>query len=192
MDIYLVDQVLRGRIPPGSRILDAGCGNGRNLDLFLARGDPVVAVDREREALTRLRERGARWASRPGDLQLLRAALEGLPLAPEAFDTVLAVAVLHFLPGEAALARCLEELWRVLRPGGLLFMRLASSIGMEDRVRSLGDRVHRLPDGSRRLLVDQQLIEGLTASLGARLADPIKTTVVADQRSMTTWSLFKP
>ena len=81
----------------------------------------------------------------------------------------------------------LRQLWRVLKPGGLFFARLASTIGIADDVRALGDGRYRLPDGSDRYLVDAATIESWTARLGGRLIDPIKTTVVHGQRSMTTW-----
>jgi hypothetical protein len=40
-------------------------------------------------------------------------------------------------------------------------------------------------------LVDAALIGSMTARLGGELADPLKTTVVQNQRSMTTWVLRK-
>ena len=45
IDIYLFDQLLKGRFVPGMRILDAGCGSGRNLVYFLRSGYEVFAVD---------------------------------------------------------------------------------------------------------------------------------------------------
>jgi len=78
-----------------------------------------------------------------------------------------------------------------LRPGGLLFCRLASSIGMEKQVRRIAGRRHLLPDGSERYLVDAALLVELTARLGGQLLDPLKTTVVQNQRSMTTWVVRK-
>jgi hypothetical protein len=85
----------------------------------------------------------------------------------------------------------LKGKWRVLKPGGLFFCRLASLIGVEQRVRGLGSRRYRLPDGSERFLVDEALLLHLTASFGGTLVDPLKTTVVQDQRSMTTWVVRK-
>jgi hypothetical protein len=84
-----------------------------------------------------------------------------------------------------------REMWRVLKPGGMLFCRLASSIGMEDRVTPLGGRRFALPDGSERYLVDEAILMEWTASLGGSLLDPLKTTVVQNQRCMTTWVVRK-
>ena len=77
--------------------------------------------------------------------------------------------------------------WRLVRPGGLFFCRLASSIGMEGRFVPLGNGRYRLPDGSERYLVDEARLLALTAELGGTLVDPLKTTVVQGQRCMTTW-----
>jgi tellurite methyltransferase len=85
----------------------------------------------------------------------------------------------------------LRGTWRALKPGGLLFCRLASSIGMENQVRLVTGRRFRLPDGSDRYLVDEALLMRLTAELGGQLTDPLKTTVVQNQRAMTTWVVRK-
>ena len=78
-----------------------------------------------------------------------------------------------------------------MKPGGLFFCRLGSTIGMETQVESLGGRRFRSLDGSERYLVDAAILEELTERLGGELADPIKTTVVHQTRSMTTWVMRK-
>ena len=110
----------------------------------------------------------------------------------EAFaDVVLSSAVLHFSHNERHFSDMVHEMWRVLKPGGMLFCRLASTIGMESRMKPLGNGRYLLPDGSERYLVDEDILMRFTAALGGTLLDPIKTTVVQDQRCMTTWVLRK-
>ena len=48
-----------------------------------------------------------------------------------------------------------------------------------------------MPGGSDRYLVDEAMLCGLTEELGGQLTDPLKTTVVQNQRSMTTWVVRK-
>jgi hypothetical protein len=84
-----------------------------------------------------------------------------------------------------------REMWRVLKPTGMLFCRLASSIGMENRVTPIEGRRFALPDGSVRYLVDEAMLMMWTARLGGTLLDPLKTTIVQDQRCMTTWAIKK-
>ena len=85
----------------------------------------------------------------------------------------------------------LHGAWRVLKPDGLFFCRLGSSIGMESQIEHIDGRRYKSPDGSERYLVDEALLGSLTERLDAELADPVKTTVVQNQRSMTTWVLRK-
>jgi len=62
----------------------------------------------------------------------------------------------------------------------------------EDRMRRIAGRQFVLPDGSQRYLVDEATLVTLTRNLGGRMLDPLKTTVVQDERCMTTWCLLKP
>ncbi|SPE40008.1 Methyltransferase type 11 [Candidatus Sulfopaludibacter sp. SbA3] len=176
IDIYLFDQLLRGRIAPGMRIFDAGCGSGRNLVYFLREGYEVYGVDIDARAI----------ASLPaGNFRV--EAIEQMSF-PDAFaDVVLSSAVLHFARDDEQFRAMLRGTWRVLKPGGLWFCRLASTIGMEQRMQRITGRRFLLPDGSERYLVDEELLMGLTEELGGRMLDPLKTTVVQNQRCMTTW-----
>ena len=83
----------------------------------------------------------------------------------------------------------LEELWRVVRPGGMLFCRLGSRIGMDfERLRG---NVFRINDGSEWFLVDEAELMKMTHQMNAVMVDPLKTTIVQDHRCMTTWVLRK-
>ena len=191
IDIYLFDQLLRGRITPGMTVLDAGCGHGRNLVYLLRQGCRVSAVDASAHAVALTRELAERLVpGAPAD-RFRVELLDALSFEGEAFDAVICSAVLHFADGTAHFRRMVDELWRVLAPGGLLFARLASSIGIEDRIVALGSSRYHLPDGSDRYLVDEAVLLETTERLGGRLADPIKTTNVQGQRCMTTWCVWK-
>jgi hypothetical protein len=83
----------------------------------------------------------------------------------------------------------LAELWRVLRPGGILFCRLGSRIGMD--FKPLGGNRFVTGDGSEWFLVDEKMLLVLTQQMKGVLVDPLKTTIVQDHRCMTTWVLRK-
>lgn len=191
IDIYLFDQILKGRILPGMRILDAGCGSGRNLVYFLREGFEVHGADADPQAVESTRLLAHRLAPGLPASNFRAEEVENLSFPDGFADVVLSSAVLHFARGEAHFEAMLAGCWRVLRPGGLFFCRLASSIGIENRVTSLGGRRFRLPDGSDRFLVDEEFLELHASRLGGEPADPLKTTVVQNQRSMTTWVLRK-
>lgn len=191
IDIYLFDQLLRGRITPGMRIFDAGCGAGRNLHYLLQNNFEVFGVDANPSAIKTVRELVEHFAPHlPAD-NFRAEPLERHSFATEFVDVVISSAVLHFASNEQHFREMFDASWRPLKVGGMFFCRLASTIGMEDRMRPLGNGRYQLPDGSERFLVDESMLTSLTASLGASLIDPIKTTVVQDQRCMTTWVLRK-
>jgi SAM-dependent methyltransferase len=191
IDIYLFDQLMRGRIQPGMRILDVGCGGGRNLVYMLRHGFNVAGVDQDPDAVAHVRALAARLAPALPPHNFRVEAIEALSFPDASADVVLASAVLHFASSHAHFDSMLARIWRVLAPGGLLFTRLASSIGIADRVQPIGDGRFRLPDGSDRFLVDERTLMEIGGRLGADLVDPLKTTVVQNQRAMTTWVLRK-
>jgi SAM-dependent methyltransferase len=186
IDIYVFDQLLRGRIAPGLRVFDAGCGGGRNLVYLLREGYDVCGNDADANAIASVRAMAASLS--PGREHDFRVEPIERTSFPDAHaDVVIASAVLHFARDPRHFEAMLRQLWRVLRPGGVLFARLASSIGIAADVVALGEGRYRLPDGSDRYLVDADAIADWTARLGGALIDPIKTTLVHGQRSMTTW-----
>jgi SAM-dependent methyltransferase len=190
-DIYLIDQLLRGRLDGRQRVLDAGCGDGRNLVYLLQRGFACFGIDRDPAAVAHVRSLAARLSADSPAGNFVVGELDRLPWGDGTMDAVLCSAVLHFAADEAHFGGMMEEMWRVLAPGGMFFARLASNIGLEDRVGAAGRRV-RLPDGSERFVVDEAMLLGWTERLGGRLLDPLKTTNVQQQRCMTTWCLLKP
>ena len=192
IDIYLFDQLLRGRIRPGMSVFDAGCGGGRNLVFLLREGYEVYGLDANPEAIRSVRALASELAPSLPAANFRMEPLESSSFPDEVADVVLSSAVLHFARDEEQFRAMLLGSWRLLKPGGLFFCRLASAIGMEDRVIPLAGRRFRLPDGSERFLVDEAYLLELTAELGGELLDPLKTTVVQDQRCMTTWVLGKP
>jgi SAM-dependent methyltransferase len=191
IDIYLFDQLLRGRITPGMRILDAGCGSGRNLVYLLREGYDVSGADADSASVARVRDLAASLAPALPASNFRVEPVEAMSF-PDAFaGVVISSAVLHFARDDDHFDAMLQDCWRVLKAGGLFFCRLASSIGLEDRVKRIAGRRFRLPDGSERYLVDEAKLIALTGKLAGELLDPLKTTIVQNQRSMTTWVLRK-
>jgi tellurite methyltransferase len=192
IDIYVFDQLQRGRIAPGMRVLDAGCGSGRNLLYLMREGFDVCGADADSESIVQIRELAARSApALPAD-NFRVERIEAMTFPERHADVVIASAVLHFARDDDHFRAMLAGCWRVLRPGGLFFARLASTAGLDGLLRPLGGRRFRLPDGSTRYLVDEAWLADTARTLGAVLADPMKTTLVHGQRSMTTWVLRKP
>jgi SAM-dependent methyltransferase len=190
IDIYLFDQLLRGRFDGRRRVLDAGCGSGRNLPFLLSRGFEVFALDEDPAAVTSVRKLAERLAPTLPVDNIRQGVLDTLPWPDGHMDAIICSAVLHFARDRTHFERLLAEMWRVLAPGGLFFARLASSIGIESLIDAPVGRV-RLPDGSDRFVVDERFLLDKARELGATPLDPIKTTNVQQQRCMTTWVLQK-
>lgn len=191
IDIYLFDQLLRGNIATGMRVLDAGCGGGRNLVYMLREGYELFGVDASAEAVEYVRSVAASLA--PGlDAGNFRVESVEAMSFPETFaDVVISNAVLHFARDDAHFEAMVRGMWRVLRPGGLLFCRLASTIGMGSGLHPIAGRRFLMPGGMEWYLVDEALLMRMTEELGGELVDPLKTTVVQAARCMTTWVVRK-
>ena len=191
IDIYLFDQLLKGRLVPGMRVLDAGCGSGRNLVYLLKSGYEVFAVDESEQAIAHVRALASGLAPHLPPNNFKCGSVERIGFEESEFDVVLSSAVLHFARDDDQWMAMVQEMWRVLRPGGIFFARLASTIGIEEQVRLLEERRYRLPDGSDRFLVDAEMLHRISGELGGEFLEPIKTTVVENMRAMTTWVLRK-
>jgi SAM-dependent methyltransferase len=191
IDIYLFDQLLKGRFNPQMRVLDAGCGAGRNLVYFLREGYEVCGVDQSHEAIAHVRALAAARAPHLPPTNFRAEPVERMSFDDESFDAVISSAVLHFARDEEQWQSMLTEMWRVLKPGGIFFARLASTIGVEGQVERLAGRRYHLPDGSDRFLVDEQMLMATADTLGAELLEPLKSVVVVNMRSMATWCLRK-
>jgi SAM-dependent methyltransferase len=189
IDIYVFDQILRGNIAPGMCVLDAGCGYGRNLVHLLREGCKVFALDENPQGVEHVRKLSASLGTGLPAENFQVGSIERMPFPDGFADVVLCCAALHFARDDRHFRAMLAELWRVLRPGGMLFCRLGSRIGMDfEWVEG-----HRfiVGDGSEWFLVDEQMLLDLTGEMNAVLVDSLKTTIVQDLRCMTTWVLRK-
>ena len=151
----------------------------------------MFAADADAQAIAGIRRLAATLAPSIAHGNFRVESVEAMSFPDACAGLVISSAVLHFARDDDQFLAMLHGTWRVLEPGGLFFCRLASSIGMEGQVKRMAGRRFLLPDGSERYLVDEALLLSLTTRLGGQLADPLKTTVVQNQRSMTTWVVRK-
>jgi len=191
IDIYLFDQLLKGTYSACRTILDAGCGDGRNLIYFLKNGYEVYGVDHNPEAVSKIKALARGMGDSETEKHFHVATVEEMPFRQEQFDLVISSAVLHFAINLEHFEQMLQQMWQVLKPGGYFFCRLASDIGIESSVHFIGNGRYILPDQSERFLVNQEMLIRLTKKLGGELHEPIKTTNVQNLRSMTTWCVRK-
>jgi len=185
-DIYLLDQIMKGRYNGNEVVLDAGCGYGRNVHWFLRKEMVIYGVDRDEEAIGELKHR---YRVQPDRFRV--SEVEKMPFEDEQFDHVISSAVLHFARDTGQFRRMMAEMVRVLKPSGTLFIRMTTDIGIEDRVRLVEDGVYVIPDGSRRFLLTRKLLEEVMREYGLSFLEPLKTVNVDDVRCMSTLVLKK-
>lgn len=191
IDIYLFDQLLKGRYDTLKKVLDVGCGHGRNLFYFLRNGYEVHGIDPDSSAVKTVKELSARLAPYNSLENFVIGNAEHLLYNDATFDLVICNAVLHFAKDAQHFDIMLRSIFRVLKPGGYFFARLASDIGIEKTLLNpIGNGRYELPDGSERFLVTEQMLVNFTKEFG-QLYEPIKTTNVQNTRCMTTWCLQK-
>lgn len=178
VDIYIIDQILKGRYLAGSSILDAGCGSGRNLKWFYQNDFHLTGIDAVAE---RILEAKANYPTFSNNFSV--GNLDLLPFGENEFDHVICSAVLHFAESKAHFDAMFSQLVRVLKPEGTLFIRVASDIGLNDKKPWVEDNVTKT-EGN--FYVTREIISELLKAFPLRLIEPVKTTNVQDLRAMTT------
>lgn len=191
IDIYLFDQIQKGTFNEGMKILDIGCGNGRNLIYFMRNGYDVYGVDSSSASIKNCKFLTKQLNPAIPEDNFRIEFLDKLSFDDSYFDAIISSAVFHFAENDEQFKDWIRDAWRVLKVGGIMFSRLASSIGIEDKIKQLEGRRYHLPDTSDRYLVDEKLLLSLTKQLNAELLEPIKTTNVQNLRAMTTWCIRK-
>ncbi|WP_299986818.1 class I SAM-dependent methyltransferase [uncultured Pontibacter sp.] len=191
IDIYLFDQLLKGCIQKGMHLLDAGCGTGRNIAYLMQAGVEVYGADISAEAIGKTRELASELAPTLPTRNFVVADLDALPFEDKRFDVVICSAVLHFARSEEHFKSILRELWRVLKPGGMLFTRFSTTIGLGSKLQQVEGRFYRMPHGPVWFLADEELVIEVEQELGAERLDPLKTVLVEQERAMTTWVVRK-
>lgn len=180
-DIYLLDQILKGRYGASGSVLDAGAGAGRNLRWFVRQGFRVFGTDLDPAAVQTLRHV---YPEMPAENFQL-APVEALPFPDAYFDHVVCCAVLHFARNPEHFELMFGELIRVLKPGGSLFARVATDVGLADKMLPLGQGRFRMPDGTDRFLLTRPMLGALLRKHQLRLLEPFKSVLVDELRSMT-------
>ena len=186
IDIYLLDQILKERYHKTDKILDAGCGSGRNLHWFYNNEYNLYAVDKEIESIDYIRSVYPKWSKK-----MEVCDLEQLKFKNDYFDHIICSAVLHFAHDLTQFEAMFSELRRVLKPFGTLFIRMTSDIGIEDKITPINDGVYLLGDESYRFLLTREILSNLMKKHSLSFLEPLKSTNVHDLRSMTTLVLQK-
>jgi SAM-dependent methyltransferase len=191
VDIYLLDQILKGRFTKEMKILDAGCGEGRNAIYFIRQGYSVFGIDPNELAVQYCRYLSKSIRPDVDSYRFQVGGLESVPFHAGAFDAVICSAVLHFASGEDHFWQMIREIHRVLRPGGIFWFRMTTGLeGILTQSVAIGKGRYALPDGSERFLLLQDHIDQLER-MGFRFLESPKTVLVLGQREMGVFVMEK-
>jgi 2-polyprenyl-3-methyl-5-hydroxy-6-metoxy-1,4-benzoquinol methylase len=186
IDIYLLDQILKSRYKTSDLILDAGCGNGRNIHWFYNNKFSIYGIDKSIDHVKSLKDTYKNVAD-----NFSVSTIDNTSFKNEMFDHIICNAVLHFAKNTTHFEKMFAELIRILKPKGSLFIRMTSNIGIEDKIIHLTDGIYKLPDSSTRFLLTKTLLDKLVKNHYLSFLEPLKTVNVNDVRSMTTLVLQK-
>lgn len=186
IDIYLLDQILKERYQTNSIILDAGCGNGRNLKWFYNNDYTIYGIDSNTDVIDNVKKKYHKQAA-----HFSVQNVDALNFDDNKFDYIICNALLHFAQNEKHFTKMFSKLERVLKSNGTIFIRMATLEGMEKYARHISEGRYHLPDGTDRFLLTAELLNKTLKAFNIKLLEPIKYINVDNKRSMATFILQK-
>ncbi|MBK6265867.1 class I SAM-dependent methyltransferase [Marivirga sp. S37H4] len=185
IDLYWLDFILKGNLEDDAKILDAGCGEGRNLFYCMQTGYDVFGVDQNPEAIMFLKLMAKQFNVTDIDARFQVMDLAKLRFPDESFDVIINSAVLHFAESQTHFMQMLSECVRVLKPDGKLFMRTMADKGLDNS----GE--NNIADNKKRFLLNENLLQHFYNIYGLEFLEIPKYVVVGNVRTMGTFAFKK-
>ena len=172
-DLELLDQLLKGRFNDRHRLLEIGCGQGRNIIPFLNLKKAIYGIDLDDKNIALCNIFANSLGENPSFFS--KAHAHTLPFENGFFDAVINCRVMHFAKNNHDFKQQWEEQFRVLRKGGFLYLSMDTSIHNEEIVQRTDGERSWLNDQSERLLLSEQLFDLVDLHSGFQLLEPLKT-----------------
>jgi 2-polyprenyl-3-methyl-5-hydroxy-6-metoxy-1,4-benzoquinol methylase len=180
IDLYLLDQVQKGRITQDSKILDAGCGVGRNSKFFIEHGFSIKGFDPMAERIEEFLEVYPKCSE-----DYTVSTIEAYPRDLK-FDFIICNAVLHFAASHEHFQLMMSSMKELLAENGILFIRMTSDFARESSYWPNADGRVDLPDGTNRYLLNKEQLKKALLSNKLKYIEPLKTVNVNNERCMST------
>lgn len=175
-DLILIDQILKNRFHKHMRILDAGCGEGRNMIYFIKNDFKIYGIDNNADAVKMAKLYGKSLNKNYEVEQIQNFAIEKNPFPDEFFDAIICINVLHSAKNQNEFFLSLEQLLRILKSGGILFLSLQSQIGVKS---------DRQQDDQNFYLLTKVAIEEILRYDYLKTIENTKTILIDDNKSHT-------
>ncbi|XOV92594.1 MAG: class I SAM-dependent methyltransferase [Bacteroidota bacterium] len=189
IDLELLDLVLKGFFREGQRLLDAGCGEGRNLIYFLQKNFDVYGIDSEKSSVDLVKYMFRNFCKDPNNVR--QEEISNTTFSSGMFDAIICSRVLHFSETELHFLKSWEQLIRMLKSGGILYLSMDSMIGFANKVTKLSDGKWQFQDGKIRFLLDENLLEKMQIEKSFEFIGPMKTIHYNSDHCQTIFSLKK-
>ena len=185
MDLFLLDLILKGKIPENARILDAGCGEGRNAIYFIQEGYEYLGIDSDESKIRLAQYMSSNISTskaifKVGDIRQMRDNAT--------FDLVICSRVLHFAESENDFFEMWSSISEQVSQGGMIYISMDSKID-----NALGHPVENgrfeFPDGAVRFAITDSIYQEIKK--GFELVEPLKTLVQNETRAQSFFTLRK-
>ncbi len=190
-DLFLIDLILKGKFIEGTRLLDAGSGEGRNLNYFLLNNFDVFALDKNASALRMLTYMAGMLNPETGKDHFIEGDILDHPFPANHFDYILCLSVLHFANSRQEFGKMIRNLLYPLKTGGKIVLGMNSVFGSEEIIEKTSPDLYRMPDGSNRFLLDEEILRNFKEDNNLEIEEQARTLIIHGKESYTGLMLKK-
>ena len=191
IDLYWLDFILKGYMSENAKVLDAGCGEGRNLTYCLKNGMDVFGIDQNPEAIQLLKLIAKQYKIEDIEARFQVMKLDKILFPDRTFDVIICSAVLHFAKSLEHFKRMLSEFVRLLKPGGKIFIRTMTDHYLAEGVTEIEPNIYQFPNEQIRFVVNAYSLLKELNEVNLELIEPFKEVVVQNRHTMGTFMLQK-
>lgn len=184
-DLLLIDQILRGKFQPGNRILDAGCGEGRNMVYFIRNGYPLYGIDKDPESVAMARMMAASINRSYTTENIIHSSIEENPFPDGFFDLVICINVLHHARNTDHFNRMIDSMARILKKDGMMYLVMESRIRPEWQVTSSKAGGKGQSKTDKKVYLTAELLETMTSGKSLERTGKIRSYLVEDMVSIS-------
>jgi tellurite methyltransferase len=177
MDILLMDLILKGKVPESGKVLDAGCGEGRNGIYFINEGYAYTGIDTD-QSKVRLIE----YLSKGANASFYVTDIKSFSKKGISFDFIICSRVLHFAKSVDHFFEMWNNLISMLNPNGIIYISMDSVVDT-----NMGDEVdngrYSFPDSEIRFAITSDIYEEIKK--GFEEIESLKTLVAHGKRAQS-------